>query len=101
MQASSIASKRGRSAAEVGDEPEEERNAEAEDKAGDYGKVKRGVFATVGDIAGKFSQPEGEFLAEVEKSANEDEEATEEKKGAAEFAERIHGKDSRGKEAKK
>jgi hypothetical protein len=76
----------------VGDEPEEERNAEAEDKACDDGKVKRDVFAAVDDIAGKFSQAEREFFAEVEKSANEDEEATEEEEGSSEFAERVHEK---------
>jgi hypothetical protein len=90
MQARLIVSKTGRSAAEVGDEPEEERNAEAEDKARNDRKVKCGVFTVADDIAGKFSQAEGKFSAEVEKSANEDEEATEKKKGAAEFAERVH-----------
>jgi hypothetical protein len=90
MQTRLIVTKTGGSAAEVGDEPKEERNAEAEDKACDDRKVKRGVFAAVDDIAGKFSQAEGEFFAEVEKSANEDEEAAEEEERAADFTERIH-----------
>jgi hypothetical protein len=101
MQAKSIVNKTGRSAAEAGDEPEKERNAEAEDKASDDRKVKRGVFTVADDIARKFSQAEGEFSAEVEKSANEDKEAAEEKKGAAEFAERVHEEDSRRNEAMK
>jgi hypothetical protein len=74
----------------VGDEPEEERNAEAEDETSDNRKVKRGVCAAVDDVAGKAAEAQGKFSAEVEKSANEDEEATEEEQGAAEFAERVH-----------
>jgi hypothetical protein len=101
MQARSIVSKTGGSAAKVGDEPEEERNPEAEDKAGDDRKVKRRVFATVDDVTGKSSQAEGEFSAEVEKSADEDEKAAEKKKRAAEFAERVHEEDSRRNEAMK
>jgi hypothetical protein len=74
----------------VGNEPEEERNAEAEDNAGDDRKVKRGVFAAVDDVAGKAAEAQGKFSAEVEKSANEHQEATEEEQGAAEFAQRVH-----------
>jgi hypothetical protein len=96
-----IVSRTGGSSAKVGDEPEEERNAKAEDKAGDDREVKGGVFAAVDDIAGKFSQAEGQFFAGVEKSANEGEEAAEEKKGAAEFAKRVHEEDSRRNEAMK
>jgi hypothetical protein len=85
----------------VGDEPEEERNTEAEDETSDNRKVKRGVCAAVDDVAGKFSQAEREFSAEIQKGADEDEETSEEKKDAAEFAERAHGKDSRRNEVKK
>jgi hypothetical protein len=74
----------------VGEEPEEERNAEAEDETSDNRKVKRGVFAAVDDVAGKAPEAQGKFSAEVEKSANEYEEATEEEQGAAEFAEKVH-----------
>jgi predicted transposase YbfD/YdcC len=74
----------------VGDEPEEERNAEAEDETSDDGKVKRAVFAAVDDVAGEAAEAQGKFSTEVEKSAKEDEEATEEKKGAAEFTQWVH-----------
>jgi len=74
----------------VGEEPEEERNAEAEDETSDNRKVKRGVFAAVDDVAGKAAEAQGKFSAEIEKSANEHEEATEEEQGAAEFAEKVH-----------
>jgi phage-related minor tail protein len=90
MQAREVATNPGRSTAEVGDEPEEERNAEAEDETSDNRKVKRGVFAAVDDIAGKAAEAQGKFSAEVEKSANEHEEATEEEQGAAEFTQRVH-----------
>ena len=70
--------------------PEEERECGAEDKTGDDREVERGVFAAVDDIAGEFSQAEGEFPAKVKKSANKDEESAENEKGAAEFAKRVH-----------
>ena len=62
----------------MGDEPEEEREAEAQNETGDDGKVKRGVFATVSDVARKFSEAKGEFAPEVEERANEDEKTAEE-----------------------
>jgi len=89
------------SATKVGEEPEEEREAEAQNETGDDGKIKRGVFAVVDDIAGKTAEAQREFSAEVEKSAKENEKTAEEEERAAEFAERIHGKDSRRNEAKK
>jgi hypothetical protein len=76
----------------VGEEPEKEREAEAKNETGDDGKIKRGVFATMDDVAGKSSQAEGEFPAEVEKGPEEDEDAAEKEEGAADFAEGIHEK---------
>ena len=64
-------------AAKVREEPEEEREGGAKEEAGDDGKVERGVFAAVDDVAGKFSQAEGEFSAEIEKSAEENEKTAE------------------------
>jgi hypothetical protein len=46
------------SAAEVGEEPEEEREGDAEDEAGDDGEVKRSMLAAMDDVAGKFAEPE-------------------------------------------
>ena len=85
---------------EAGEEPEEEREAEAQNETGDDGKIKRGVFATMDDVAGKTAEAEREFSAEVEKSAKKYEQTAEEEERAAEFAERVHGKDSRRNEAK-
>ena len=48
------------------------------------------MFAAVDDVAGKFSEAEGEFSAKVKKSANKDEESAENEEGAAEFAKRVH-----------
>jgi len=62
----------------VGEEPEEEREAEAQNETGDDGKIKRGVFAVVDDIAGKTAKAQREFSAEVEKSAKENEKTAEE-----------------------
>ena len=85
----------------MGDKPKEEREAHAEDKAGDDGEIEGGVFAAMDDVAGKFSKAEGEFTAEVKKSADKDEEGAEEEEHAAEFAERIHEEDSRRNEVEK
>ncbi len=48
------------------------------------------MFAAMDDVAGKFSQAEGQSATEVEKSPEEDEEAAEKEEAAAEFAEGIH-----------
>jgi hypothetical protein len=85
----------------VGEEPEKEREAEAKNETGDDGKIKRGVFVTMDDVAGKTAKAQREFSAEVEKNAKENEETAEEEERAAEFAQRAHGKDSRRSEAKK
>jgi len=78
--------------AEVGEEPEEKRKAEAEDEAGDDGEIKHGVFATMDDVAGEASETERKSRAEIKKCAEKDKEAAEDEQGAAEFAERIHQK---------
>jgi hypothetical protein len=85
----------------VGEEPEEEREAEAQNKRSDDGKVKRGVFATMDDVAGKTAEAEREFSAEVEKSAKEREQTSEEEERAAKFAERVHEEDCRRKEVRR
>jgi hypothetical protein len=48
------------------------------------------VFAAMDDVAGEAAEAEGKFSAEIEKGANEDENAAEEEKCAAEFAKRVH-----------
>jgi len=77
-------------AAEVGEEPEEERERGAEYKAGDDGEVERGVFAAMDDVARKAAKAEGQFATKVEKSTGEYKNAAEEKESATEFTERIH-----------
>jgi len=83
------------------DQPEEERKTEAEEEARDDGEVEDGVLAAVNDVAGEFSEPEGKLSTEVQKRADRDEEAAKEEEHTAEFAERIHEKDSRRNEVKK
>ena len=80
-------------------EPKEQRESGAEDEAGDDGKVKGGVFATVDDVARQAAEAEGEFAAEVEKTADKDEEAAENEESAAEFTDRIHQRDCMRNEA--
>jgi hypothetical protein len=78
------------SAAEVGEEPEEEREADAQYEAGDDGEVERGVFAAMDDIAGEISEAKREFSAEIEEGPEQHKKTTEKKEDSAEFAERIH-----------
>jgi hypothetical protein len=79
-----------RLAAEVREEPIEKRKGETENEAGDDGEIESGVLAAMDDVAGETAEAEGEFTAEIEESADEDEETAQEKKHAAEFTERIH-----------
>jgi hypothetical protein len=81
---------RRRLATKVGEEPENERKAETENEASDDGEIEGCVFATVDNVARKFSNTERNFSAEIEKSADDREEAAKEEEGTTEFAERIH-----------
>jgi hypothetical protein len=62
-------------AAEVRNDPEEEREHDTYDEAGNDGKVERGVFAAVNDVAGQFSQAKGEFTAKIEESTDKNQKA--------------------------
>jgi hypothetical protein len=55
----------GVSAAKMGDEPQDERKAKADDDRGGDGEVKGGVFAAMDDVARQSAQPERETPAEV------------------------------------
>jgi hypothetical protein len=77
-------------AAEVGEEPENERKDKAEDQASHDGEIEGGVFAAVDDVARKSSEAEREFAAEEQKSTDDGQEAAEVEQRTAEFAERIH-----------
>lgn len=48
------------------------------------------MLAAVDDVAGKFSETEGELSAEVENGTDDSEQGTEEKEDAAEFAKGTH-----------
>jgi len=88
-------------AAEMGEEPEEERKAKAEEEACDDGEIESGVLAAVDDVAGKAAEAKRELAAEVEKSADKDEEGAENEESAAEFTDGIHQRDCMRNEAEK
>lgn len=71
-------------------EPEEDGERDANYEASHNGKVERGVFAAVNDVAGQFSQAKGQLVPEIKKKTNQDEESSEEQKRATEFAKRVH-----------
>jgi hypothetical protein len=75
----------------VGEEPEEEAESGAQDETGDDGEVESGMLAAADDVAGEFSQVEGEFGTEVEQGTDEEGEAAENEQRAAEITERVHG----------
>jgi hypothetical protein len=62
----------------VREKPEEQGNSEAEYEAGHDGEIEGGVFTAMDDVAGKFSETEGELSAEVENGTDDGEQATEE-----------------------
>ena len=71
------------SATEVGDEPEDESQANAEeDGSGDW-EVEGGVFAAMDDVAGEAAEAEGEFAREIEEGAGGDEDGAEDEESAA------------------
>ena len=70
--------------------PEEEREGHAEKQAGDDREVESGVFAAMDDVAGQPAEAKRKFLAEIKKSTQNDEQSTENKNRAAEFAKRVH-----------
>jgi hypothetical protein len=74
----------------LGEEPEEEGDCCAEDKAGHDREIESGVFAAVNDVAGKFAQTKGELPAEEQNSAEHCEDASKDKESAAEFAKGLH-----------
>ena len=76
-------------ATEVVDDPDDETESDAENQTGDNGEIKSCVFTAMDDVAGKTAEAEGEFAAEIEKRADENENGAEKKKRTAEVAE-IH-----------
>lgn len=48
------------------------------------------MFAAVDDIARQFPQAKGEFVAEIEKGSEKNDETAEEEKRATEFTKRVH-----------
>jgi hypothetical protein len=51
--------------------PKKDRQNGAEKQASNDGKVEGSVFATMDDVAGKFSETKGELAAEIKESAGE------------------------------
>ncbi len=80
-----------RLAAEMGDEPKEQRQCGAKEERSDEREVERGVFAAMNDVPGETAEAEREFTTEIKKCADEYEEGAEDEEGAAKFAEGIHG----------
>jgi hypothetical protein len=76
----------------VPEEPEEKSEGGAEEEAGDNGEIKGGVFASMDDVAGEAAKAEGKPPAKIKKSAQNDEESTENEEGAAEFARGVHSR---------
>jgi hypothetical protein len=74
----------------VGEEPEEEGDCCAEDKAGHDREIESGVFATMDDVSGEFAEARRKLPAEEQNSAEHCEDASEDKESAAEFAKGLH-----------
>jgi hypothetical protein len=85
-----VKKERKMSAAEMGDEPEEESEANAEGDGGCDREVERGVFAAVDDVAGETAEAEREFVGEIEECAGCDEDGSEDQECAAQVAGGVH-----------
>lgn len=72
------------------DKPEENRERDAEEQAGDDRKVERGMFATMNDVAGQFSQAEWQLAPKLKKATNQDEQPSEKDKRAPKLAKGVH-----------
>ena len=78
------------SAAEVIYEPENQAQSDAEDQTSDDGEIECGVFRFVGDVAGETAEAERKLAAEVEKGADENQDAAKDEKRTADVA-NVHG----------
>jgi hypothetical protein len=74
----------------VAEKPKKKREDDAEDQASDDGEVKGRVLAADSDVAGEFTQAEGEFGPEVEERSQDEEKGAEQQESAAKLARRIH-----------
>jgi hypothetical protein len=77
-------------AAEVGKEPEEKRESEAEDQASDDRKVEGCVFAAVNNVAREAAQAKRQTAIEVKQSTNENGDGAENEQYTTEFTEGVH-----------
>jgi hypothetical protein len=83
------------SAAEVGNDPERERETDAEEDGGCEWEVEGGVLAAMQDVAGETTEAEGEADVEIEEGAGGGEDETENQEETAEVAERVHREECR------
>jgi hypothetical protein len=80
----------GLSAPEMIDQPEEEREAQAEEEASDNWEIEGSVLTSVNDITRKTAEAKWYFAPKIEKSADERQESTQEEEGTAKFAKGVH-----------
>jgi len=74
----------------VGEEPEEKREDDAEEQAGDDREVESGVFAAMDDVAGEFSKAKRQLAAKIKKSAEKNQKTAQEKESPSQLAKRFH-----------
>jgi hypothetical protein len=78
-------------ASEAREQPEKEREHNADKQARDNRKVERGVLATVNDVSGKLSKAQRKLGSEVKQRTHKNEERPEDQKDAPKFTKGIHG----------
>jgi hypothetical protein len=84
-------------AAEVGDEPEKQGKADADEDGGGNRKVERGVFAAMEDVARQAAESEGQATMDVEDGTDSGQDQAEDQESAAEIAGGVHGRSFRKK----
>src|SRR5713101_1712741 len=75
--------------------PEEQAQGEAQDEAGDDGKIKRGVLAAMNDVARQAAKAERQPPAEVEHCADDNKQAAENEQHSSKITEGVHEKSVR------
>jgi hypothetical protein len=75
----------------VREQPEKEREHNADKQARDNRKVERSVLAAVNDVTGKLSEAQGRLDSEVKQRTHKNEKGPEDEENAAKFTKGIHG----------
>src|SRR5580658_9597243 len=76
--------------AEIIHDPENQREREAQNNAGDNRKIKSSMAALIGDVSGKAAEAKRKTRAEKQERAGSDKQDADDEQQLSEFAQRVH-----------